>query len=105
MCLAGSALLHERWILPPTAGSWFAVGYLVLAGSCGAFALMSWLVHRWPITRVAFISVIVPIIALFLGAIVRHEPLTPRSLAGAALVLVGLGCGMAADRKKAAPAH
>jgi len=105
MCLAGSALLHERWMLPPTTGSWLAIGYLVIAGSCGAFALMSWLVHRWPITRVAFISVIVPIIALFLGAIVRHEPLTPRSLGGATLVLVGLGCGMAADRKRAAAAH
>ena len=102
MCLVASLLLHEKWILPPTPTSWFSILYLVLLGSCGAYALMAWLVHRWPVTRIAFIAVMVPIIALFLGALVRHEPLTGRSLAGAALVLVGLGCGMTADRGKAA---
>jgi drug/metabolite transporter (DMT)-like permease len=101
LCLLASAALHERWIVPPTSTSWFSILYLVLLGSCGAYALMAWLVHRWPVTRIAFIAVIVPIIALFLGAIVRHEPLTARSLAGAALVLVGLAFGMAADRGKA----
>jgi len=101
ICLAASALLHEKWTLPPTATSWFSILYLVLLGSCGAYALMAWLIHRWPVTRIAFIAVIVPIIALFLGALVRHEPLTSKSLAGTGLVLVGLGLGMAADRGKA----
>jgi len=98
LCLAGSALAREPWFVPHTGSAWLTIGYLVLAGSCGAFALMAWLVQRWPVTRVAFISVMVPIIALFLGALVRHEAITGRSLAGAALVLVGLVCGMAADR-------
>ena len=47
--------------------------------------------------RAAFVSVVVPIIAMLLGALVRHEPLGARSLAGAALAMVGLACGMAAD--------
>ena len=101
-CLLGSALTHEHWSVPPTAESWLAIGYLTLAGSCVAFALLTWLVHRWPVTRIAFISVVVPIIALFLGVIVRHESLTSAGLSGAALVLVGLGLGLAADRRAAA---
>lgn len=98
ICVSLSLILREHWTLPPTAASWSAILYLTLLGSCGAFALFTWLVQVWPVTRAAFVSVIVPIIAMLLGAIVRHEPLTPRSLAGAALVLVGLACGMAADR-------
>lgn len=101
ICLALSALGREHWFVPRDGRSWFTIVYLVVMGSSVAFALMAWLIQRWPVTRVAFVSVIVPIIALFLGALVRHEPLTGRSLAGAGLVLVGLGCGMAADRGRA----
>ena len=101
ICLAMSAIAREPWSLPTSGLAWASIGYLTLLGSCGAFALMAWLIQRWPVSRAAFVSVVIPIIALFLGAIVRHEPITAKSLAGAGLVLVGLGCGMAADRGKA----
>jgi len=59
---------------------------------------MSWLVNHWPVTRTAYVTVIVPVIALALGALVRHERLTPVSVAGAALVLAGLLVGMRPER-------
>ena len=59
---------------------------------------MSWLVHRWTVTRTAYVTVIVPIVALALGALVRHERLTASSFAGAALVLGGLLLGMRPER-------
>jgi drug/metabolite transporter (DMT)-like permease len=43
--------------------------------------------------------VIVPVIALGLGAIVRHEPLATASLGGAALILAGLVVGMRPERR------
>ena len=67
---------------------------MTVAGSLGAFVIMSWLLHHWAVTRTAYVTVIVPVIALVLGNLVRHEPLTPANLAGAALVLVGLLVGM-----------
>ncbi|HEY8926687.1 MAG TPA: hypothetical protein VIU64_20025, partial [Polyangia bacterium] len=57
---------------------------------------------HWPVTRTAYVSVIVPVIALGLGIAVRGERLTAVSLAGAALVLVGLITGMT-GRPRLAP--
>jgi len=98
ICLAISRALGESWTIPHSTSAWISIGYLTLAGSVGAFVLMTWLLHHWPVTRVAFISVVTPIVAMLLGALVRHEPLTLASLGGSALVLAGLGCALAGDR-------
>lgn len=98
ICLLASALTGETWLLPQTGTAWFTIAYLVIAGSVGASVLLAWLLRHWPVTRVAFISVITPVIALALGSLVRNEPLTGRSLAGTALVFAGLVLGMTADR-------
>jgi drug/metabolite transporter (DMT)-like permease len=94
MSLALSFVLREAHLLPVTLASALPLLYLTLAGSLGAFVVMSWLVNYWPVTRVSYISVIVPVLALVLGSVVRHERLTLMSLAGSALVLVGLLIGM-----------
>ncbi len=94
MSLAISFGMREAHMLPVTLASALPLLYLTLAGSLGAFVIMSWLVNYWPATRVSYISVIVPVIALVLGSVVRHERLTLVSLAGSALVLVGLLIGM-----------
>jgi len=39
-----------------------------VAGSLGAFGLYAWLVNHWPVTRISFISVVVPVVALSLGS-------------------------------------
>ena len=67
--------------------------YLTFAGSMGAFVLMSWLVNHWTVTRISYISVLVPVIALALGSLLHHEPITVTNLAGA-LVLTGVLVGM-----------
>ena len=53
--------------------------YLTVAGSLGAYVIMSWLVNHWPVTRTAYVTVIVPVIALALGSVARHERLTAAS--------------------------
>ncbi len=94
MCLVVSLALGESHRLPVTAAGWGPILYLTLAGSIGAFVLFAWLVSHWPVTRVSFIGVVTPVVALALGAVVRHERLTPASLAGSALVLGGVVLGL-----------
>jgi drug/metabolite transporter (DMT)-like permease len=89
-----SLALHEPQVLPTTAAALLPVLYLTIAGSLGAFVIMSWLVHHWTVTRASYVSVVVPMLALGLGALVHHERLTLVHLAGAALVIAGLVIGM-----------
>lgn len=100
-CAAGAVIsfaislaLGEPRALPDTFRALWPVVYLTVAGSLGAYVIMSWLVGRWSVSRTAYITVIVPVIALALGALLRHERLTPTSLGGTALVLAGLLIGM-----------
>jgi len=93
-----SLALGERHALPATFAAAWPLLYLTIGGSLGAYVLMSWLINHWSVTRTAYVTVIVPVIALALGAILRHERLTPVSLAGAALVLAGLLVGMRPER-------
>lgn len=94
VAIVASLALGEPWSLPTTAAAAVPLLYLTVAGSLGAFVIMSWLIQHWPVTRSSFVSVIVPIIALGLGTLVRHERLTAAGVGGSAIVLVGLLIGM-----------
>jgi drug/metabolite transporter (DMT)-like permease len=89
-----SFAMREPHPLPTTVATLGPVLYLTIAGSMGAFVLMSWLVNHWTVTRVSYISVLVPVIAMALGSLLHHEPITLANLAGTALVLVGVLIGM-----------
>ncbi len=97
-----SLALGESHALPATLSAAWPLLYLTVAGSLGAYVLMSWLLNHWSVTRTAYVTVIVPVIALALGAVVRHERLAPANLGGAALVLAGLLIGMRPERALAA---
>jgi drug/metabolite transporter (DMT)-like permease len=94
ICAAASFALGEPHVLPTTAASVWPLLYLTVAGSLGAYVVMSWLVNHWPVTRTAYVTVIVPVIALALGSLARHERLTIASFVGTALVMAGLLVGM-----------
>ncbi len=94
VCLATSFALREPHPFPARFPEWFPVVYLTLAGSVGAFVLFAWLINHWPVTRVSFIGVVNPVVALVLGWLVRDESLTWASLAGSALVLAGVVSGL-----------
>lgn len=94
MAAVASFALGEAHTFPGTARAAWPLLYLTVAGSLGAYVILAWLLAHWPVTRTSYITVIVPVIALALGAAVRHEPLVPGSLAGTALILGGLLLGM-----------
>src|SRR6185436_14685466 len=61
--------------------------YLVIAGSIGAFWLNYWLLRRMSATDVLMMSVVEPMFASALGAIVLHESLAASALVGSACIV------------------
>jgi drug/metabolite transporter (DMT)-like permease len=88
--MGAASLTFERgreltWTRPAVA----ALLYLALAGSAVTFTLYYWLLSHLPVKRLALISYIVPVVAVFIG-LLRGEPFTPRLLAGSACVVAGV---------------
>jgi drug/metabolite transporter (DMT)-like permease len=67
-----------------------ALLYLIIFGSLLAFTAFVWLLAHMPATRVASHAYVNPIVAVALGYFVAGEPVTARTLAGTALVLVSV---------------
>jgi len=101
VCFGASVVLGEPRPIPRTFAAWGPILYLVLAGNLGAYMLYAWLVPRWPVTNVATVALIIPVIAVALGAAVRDESLHPSSYAGAVIVLLGVAVSLRAGRARA----
>lgn len=97
VCLAISAAMGERWVLPRGA-EWWPVLYLTVVGSIVAFVTFAWLLQRWPASRASFIAVCTPVVATLLGARVLGERLTAGALAGAIVVMAAVLIGVLSDR-------
>jgi drug/metabolite transporter (DMT)-like permease len=67
-----------------------ALLYLAVLGSAVTFTVYYWLLARLAATRLALTSYLIPIVAGAVGALLFEEPLRPRVLAGAALILFGV---------------
>jgi len=67
-----------------------ALLYLIVFGSLLAFTAFVWLLAHMPATRVASHAYVNPMVAVALGYFVAGEPVTLRTLAGTALVLVSV---------------
>jgi drug/metabolite transporter (DMT)-like permease len=65
-----------------------ALLYLAVFGSVITFTLYFWLLSHLSAKRLSLIAYVIPIVAVVIGAI-RGEPMTLRTLAGAALVVAG----------------
>ena len=101
VCFGLSAAAGEPHALPRAASAWWPILYLTLAGSVGAFVLYAWMLKHWSATRASLTSVIVPVIAVALGALVKDERLTRWTILGAALVIAGVVVAFQGDRAQA----
>lgn len=100
-CFGVSLALGESHAIPRSAEAWVPILYLTVIGSVVAFVVFAWLVQRWNVVRISFISVIIPVTASLLGATVRHERLGPQTLVGGAIVLLGLTLAILGDQRAA----
>jgi drug/metabolite transporter (DMT)-like permease len=76
--------LAVRWTVPAVA----SVLYLALAGSVTAFWLNYWLLKRIGATKLLVMSLVEPLIAVVLGALVLREALPAGTLLGGSAILI-----------------
>jgi drug/metabolite transporter (DMT)-like permease len=67
--------------------SLFGLGYLITFGSVVAFTAYIWLLQRVPPTLVATHTYANPIVAVLLGWLLAHEPLTMRVVLASVAIL------------------
>lgn len=100
--LAAAALFERgaraRW----TPAAFGAVAYLAVLGTAATFVGLFWLMKHVPVNVVATIPLVDTLIAVVLGNLVLGEKLPVRTLAGGALILVGVFLAARASRTEAA---
>lgn len=78
--------LELRW----TPAAVAALLYVALGGSVAAFWLNYWLLGRMEATKVMAMSLVIPLFAVVMGALVLGETLTRRTLLGGACILLSV---------------
>lgn len=81
----------------------FSICYLALAGSVAAFWLNYWLLKRMDTVKVMSMSLVEPLLAVLLGALVLGEKLTTHALLGGVGILASIGL-ILSSRVRPAPA-
>jgi drug/metabolite transporter (DMT)-like permease len=84
-------------------GAWFALAYLIVAGSIVGFTAYVWLIHHESPTKVGTYAYVNPVVAVILGHFLGGEAVGPRTLLGTLLVLVSV-IVITTTRSKKAPA-
>ncbi len=64
-----------------------ALAYLTIVGSLLAFTVFGWLLRVAPLPLIATYAYVNPVVAVILGAFVRHEPIDPRTLVAGAVIV------------------
>ncbi|MEJ2582629.1 MAG: DMT family transporter, partial [Acidobacteriota bacterium] len=67
-----------------------ALLYMAIVGTALTFPLYFWLLEHMEVRQVALIGYGTPVVALFVGAALMAEPMTPRTWFGSAMVVVGV---------------
>lgn len=98
--LAGAAILlplsvlsGEAWAIPGSSEAWIAMAYLVLLGSIALFGLYLYAISRWTASAVSYVTLLMPLVAVPLAAVIFGEQVTLAFLVGGAVALVGVYVG------------
>jgi drug/metabolite transporter (DMT)-like permease len=71
-----------------------SVAYLAIVGTVVSFGIYYWLLRYVAASRLSLIAYVTPAIALWLGWAVGDEPLAQSTLAGSALILLGIALAL-----------
>ncbi len=112
--LAGGAVLAlmaavtgEFGRFDPAAVSRDSIGalvYLTVIGSLLAFTAYGWLLRVAPLPLIATYAYVNPVVAVILGAVVRNEPIDPRTLVAGAVIIGAVALIVTARGRMTAPA-
>jgi len=70
--------------------AWFALAYLIVAGSIVGFTAYVWLIHHESPTKVGTYAYVNPVVAVIIGYFLGGETVGPRTVLGTLLVLVSV---------------
>jgi drug/metabolite transporter (DMT)-like permease len=90
--VAVAAAAGERLALPTEGETQLAVAYLV-AATVGLFLLVLFVVQRWTASATAYTFVLMPVVAVALGALLADERITVTTVVGGAIVCAGVYIG------------
>jgi drug/metabolite transporter (DMT)-like permease len=93
LLLALSLITDEQRPLPRAPETWATLVYLCLVGSIGLFALFLAMLRRWTASASSYSIVVMPLVAIALGAVIRAETITAMFLVGGLLVAIGVYVG------------
>jgi len=85
-----SLITREPWGIPTWPQGLGAILYLAIAGSVVTFVAWQWLLKEMQATTLSYIALIIPIVAVLLGATLGNETFDVIDLGGAAIVLLGI---------------
>jgi len=92
LALAAAALGEFRNFHPSSVsrGAWFALLYLIVAGSIIGFTAYVWLIHHESPTKVGTYAYVNPVVAVLVGYFLGGEGLGLRTILGTLLVLISV---------------
>jgi drug/metabolite transporter (DMT)-like permease len=93
LLLAIAAVARETPTLPTRPEVWVAFIYLVTLGGIGLFMGVVFIVRRWTASASAYVTVLFPVVAVAVGAILAAELVSVQFVAGALLVMIGTYVG------------
>jgi drug/metabolite transporter (DMT)-like permease len=92
--LSLAALLHGDFarfeVAAVTRSSWLAFGYLIAIGSLVGFSTFVWLMKHSTPARVSTYAYVNPVVAVFLGWLILHEPITPRTIVASVVIVASV---------------
>jgi drug/metabolite transporter (DMT)-like permease len=69
---------------------WYALFYLVVAGSILGYSLFVYAMDRLPATIVSVYAYVNPIVAIWLGLVILNEPISTKTLIAIGITLIGV---------------
>jgi drug/metabolite transporter (DMT)-like permease len=85
--------------------AWFALAYLIVAGSIIGFTAYVWLIHHQSPTKVGTYAYVNPVVAVTVGYFLGGETVGPRTILGTLLVLVSVIVITTTRAKKPVTSH
>ncbi len=70
--------------------SWFAFAYLIAFGSLVGYSTFVWLMKHSTPARVSTYAYVNPVVAVFLGWVILHEPISSRTIVASAIIVTAV---------------
>lgn len=99
LLLALAVIAREPAVVPARTETWIALGYLVVS-SAVLFVGFFFIIRRWTASASSYATVLFPMVAIVVGALLGGEGVRPPFLLGAALVIAGVYLGALAPTRE-----